>query len=59
MSATNDKQFMNNNKDIDNIEKTLLFINETYDNLSFFDLYGNSVMLFIFFTLFVFIVYLY
>lgn len=38
---------------------TLKFINETYDKLSYFELYGNSVMIFIFMTLFVFIVFSY
>lgn len=50
----NDK--MNNNK---NITDTVFFINETYDKLSYFDLYGNSVIIFIFVTLFVFIVFSY
>ena len=39
--------------------KTIFFINETYDNLSYFDLYGNSVIIFIFMTLFVFAVFSY
>lgn len=38
---------------------TLDFINETYDKLTYFDLYGNSVVIFIFMTLFVFIVFSY
>lgn len=42
-----------------NINKTIIFINETYDKLSYFDLYGNSVIIFIFITLFVFIVFSY
>ena len=54
---------MNNNKHINNtnksIENTLFFINETYDKLSYFDLYGNSVIIFIFMTLFVFVVFSY
>jgi hypothetical protein len=58
---------MNNNKELNiennmqntNINKTLNFINDTYDNLSYFDLYGNSVIIFIFLTLFVFIVFSY
>ncbi len=41
------------------INNTLLLINETYDKLSYFDLYGNSVIIFIFLTLFVFIVFSY
>ena len=41
------------------INTTYNFINETYDPLSYFDLYGNSVMIFIFITLFVFLVYTY
>jgi hypothetical protein len=59
---------MNNNKEL-NIEnnipddtkmnKTLHFINDTYDKLSYFDLYGNSVIIFIFITLFVFVVFSY
>jgi len=35
------------------MDNTLKFINNTYDNLSYYDLYGNSVLLFFFFTLFV------
>jgi hypothetical protein len=59
---------MSNNKDqikIDNtnsdkhMNNTVFFINETYDKLSYFDLYGNSVIIFIFLTLFVFIVFSY
>jgi hypothetical protein len=59
---------MSNNKDqikIDNtnsdkiMNNTIFFINETYDKLSYFDLYGNSVIIFIFLTLFVFIVFSY
>jgi len=41
------------------IKDTFNFINETYDNLSYFDLYSNSVIIFIFLTLFVFIVFSY
>ena len=44
----------NNIHDDTNIKDSILFINEIYDNLSFFDLYGNSVIIFIFVTLFVF-----
>lgn len=43
----------------DNINNTVSFINNTYDNLSYFDLYGNSVIIFIFITLLVFIVFSY
>lgn len=42
-----------------NINDTAEFINNTYDKLSYFDLYGNSVIIFIFMTLFVFLVYSY
>lgn len=48
----------NINKEI-NMDTTTNFINNTYDNLSYFDLYGNSVILFIFMTLFVFLVFSY
>jgi len=44
---------------INNMNITSNFINDTYDKLSYFDLYGNSVILFIFMTLFVFLVYSY
>lgn len=47
---------MNNNTNIDN---TFSFINKTYDDLSYFDLYGNSVIIFIFITLLVFTVFSY
>jgi hypothetical protein len=55
---------MNNNINQPNINKskidsTINFINNTYDKLSYLDLYGNSVLLFIFMTLFVFVVYSY
>jgi len=48
----------NNNINM-NLDKTIIFINETYDKLSYFDLYGNSVIIFIFATLFVFTVFSY
>jgi hypothetical protein len=50
---------MNNMDNKDNMKTTLNFINETYDKLSYFDMYGNSVFIFIFITLFVFLVYSY
>ena len=50
---------MNNNTQPIDITKTLNFIDDTYDNLSYFDLYGNSVILFIFITLIVFVVFSY
>jgi hypothetical protein len=40
-----------------NLENTTKFINETYDNLSYLDLYGGSVFLFLFITLLVFAVF--
>lgn len=46
------------NKNI-NMKSTIKFINKTYDELSFFDLYGNSVIILIFMTLFVFLVFSY
>ena len=42
-----------------NMKTTSQFINNTYDSLSYFDLYGNSVIIFIFMTLFVFLVFSY
>ena len=42
-----------------NINDTVFLINQTYDNLSYFDVYSNSVVMFIFVTLFVFIVFSY
>ena len=50
---------MSNNKQPINITDTLFLINETYDSLTYFDLYGNSVIIFIFITLFVFAVFSY
>jgi hypothetical protein len=41
------------------MNETFAFVNETYDKLSYFDLYGNSVIIFIFVTLFVFMVFSY
>lgn len=42
-----------------NMNTSFDFINKTYDNLSYFDLYGNSVFLFILMTLFVFFIFSY
>uniref|UniRef100_A0A6C0IRC3 Vint domain-containing protein n=1 Tax=viral metagenome TaxID=1070528 RepID=A0A6C0IRC3_9ZZZZ len=42
-----------------NLNNTTRFISETYDKLSYFDLYGNSVIIFLLVTLFVFVVYSY
>ena len=49
---------MDNNNN-NNMNNTTKFINSTYDSLSYFDLYGNSVIIFILMTLFVFLVYSY
>lgn len=49
---------MNNNINM-TMDDTVKFINKTYDNLSYFDLYGNSVIIFILMTLFVFLVFTY
>lgn len=43
----------------DTITNTIGFINDTYDKLSYFDLYGNSVIIFLLVTLFVFVIYSY
>jgi hypothetical protein len=59
MSNNKDKINKDNTANDTNINKTFVFINETYDKLSYFDLYGNSVIIFIFLTLFVFIVFSY
>lgn len=48
---------MNNNDAT--INETVQFVNKIYDNLSYFDLYGNSVILFMLMTLFVFLVFTY
>ena len=48
-----------NNNNIKDINDTRVFINKIYDKLSYFDLYGNSVIIFILMTLFVFIVFSY
>jgi hypothetical protein len=40
-----------------NLENTTKFINETYDNLSYLDLYGSSVFLVLFISLLVFAVF--
>ncbi len=42
-----------------NINDTLSFVNNTYDKLNYFDLYGNSIIIFIFVTLLVFTVFSY
>jgi hypothetical protein len=42
-----------------NLNNTSKFVSTTYDTLSYFDLYGNSVIIFIFMTLFVFLVHSY
>ena len=49
---------MNNNNNAP-INDTIQFVNKIYDNLSYFDLYGNSVIIFILMTLFVFLVFSY
>lgn len=49
----------NNNNEQINMKTTFNFINDTYDKLTYLDLYGNSVIIFIFITLFVFLVYSY
>jgi hypothetical protein len=59
MSNNTDQIKIDNTDNDTNMNKTFLFINETYDKLSYFDLYGNSVIIFIFMTLFVFIVFSY
>ena len=50
---------INNTNNNMNMNKTIDFINESYDKLSYLDLYGNSVIIFIFATLFVFIIFTY
>lgn len=50
---------MDNNIKQPNINDTAKFINNTYDPLSYFDLYGNSVIIFILMSVFVFLVYTY
>ena len=50
---------MNNMNNKDNMKTTINFINNTYDKLSYFDMYGNSVFIFILITIFVFLVYSY
>lgn len=50
---------INNNIINTNLTNTKHFIDNTYDKLSYFDLYGNSVIIFILITLFVFLVYSY
>lgn len=41
------------------INNSTKYINDLYDNLTYFDLYGSSVIQFILFTLFVFLIYSY
>ena len=36
---------------MDNNDKSITFINKMYDKLGYFDLYGNSVIIFIVMTL--------
>ena len=59
---SNNKQQININNKSDvkfQMKDTIFLINETYDKLSYLDLHGNSVILFIFITLIVFIVFSY
>lgn len=42
-----------------NIKETTLYVNKIYDNMSYYDLYGTSVFIFILITLFVFFVHSY
>jgi len=57
--SNNKEQNINKTNNTNNITDTVFFINESYDKLSYFDLYGNSVLMFIFITLFVFGVFVY
>lgn len=57
MSNNKEQINIDNTNNEKNISDTFLFINDTYDKLSYFDLYGNSVIIFILITLFVFIVF--
>lgn len=58
---SNNKQQINidNTNNDKKMKDTFNFINQTYDKLSYFDLYGNSVIIFILVTLFIFIVFSY
>lgn len=49
---------MNNNND-KNINDTSKYIHKLYDKLTYFDMYGSSVILFLIITMFVFFVYTY
>jgi hypothetical protein len=51
INSINETNNINNN--------TIKFISDTYDNLTYFDLYGNSVIIFMLITFFVFIIYSY
>ena len=56
---SNNKEQINKTNHTTKMDDTVFLINETYDKLSYFDLYGNSVIIFIFVTLFVFAVFSY
>jgi hypothetical protein len=56
-SKNNINNYINNN--IGNMNNTSKFISDTYDKLSYYDLYGNSVILFFFLTLSVLSVYIF
>jgi hypothetical protein len=61
-NMTNSSNNITNSSNIgvnNNLNNTTRFISETYDKLSYFDLYGNSVIIFLLVTLFVFVVYSY
>ena len=47
MSNNTEQININNNKNdgLNTMTDTLFFINDTYDQLSYFDLYGNSVII--------------
>lgn len=50
---------MTNTVQVQTTEDSLNFVNKLYDNLSYFDLYFSSVLLFLVMTIFVFLVYIY
>lgn len=55
----NDGNNMENSNNGDTLDKSMTFINHLYDNVGYYDVYGNSVIIFTLITLFVFLVHSY
>ena len=48
-----------NNSINNNLNKSINVINKVYDNLNFYDIYGNSIIIFLILTIIVFLIFSY